>query len=171
MKRVPHLTVVIFSLTILFGPGVLSVTADEPAASPAEHRLLWYAQPASDWSQEALPIGNGRLGAMLFGGVTIERIQFNESSLWSGDNNWDGEYETGDHGFGSYRNFGDLLLEFGNSDDVQVTSPSGHEQGDGKVIGNCVDGGRTRNGVSRILASWSSGKLNCRRPSRWIRTR
>lgn len=73
---------------------------------------LWYNQPAKNWSSEALPIGNGRMGAMLFGGIEQDRIQFNEQSLWSGDNNWDGEYETGDHGFGCYRNFGELQLEF-----------------------------------------------------------
>ena len=48
------------------------------------NKTLWYAQPATKWSSEALPIGNGRLGAMLFGGVSQERIQFNEQSLWSG---------------------------------------------------------------------------------------
>lgn len=73
---------------------------------------LWYKQPAVKWSAEALPIGNGRLGAMFFGGVEREVIQFNEQSLWSGDNNWDGEYETGDHGFGSYRNFGEITIDF-----------------------------------------------------------
>ena len=55
------------------------------------------------------------MGAMLFGGVESERIQFNEDSLWSGDNNWDGDYDCGDHGFGSYRNFGDLYVEFGGA--------------------------------------------------------
>src|ERR1019366_5344951 len=44
---------------------------------------LWYAQPAVKWT-DALPIGNGRLGAMIFGGVTDERIQFNEDTLWTG---------------------------------------------------------------------------------------
>ena len=73
---------------------------------------LWYNQPALKWEQEALPIGNGRMGAMLFGGVDKDLIQFNEQSLWSGDNNWDGKYDTGDHGFGSYRNFGEITLEF-----------------------------------------------------------
>ena len=45
--------------------------------------LLWYAQPASEWV-EALPIGNGRLGAMVFGGVAVERLQLNDDTLWSG---------------------------------------------------------------------------------------
>ncbi|WP_139997646.1 glycosyl hydrolase family 95 catalytic domain-containing protein [Paenibacillus paridis] len=44
---------------------------------------LWYKQPAFRW-EEALPIGNGRLGGMVFGGVAKERIQLNEDTLWSG---------------------------------------------------------------------------------------
>jgi len=44
---------------------------------------LWYRQPAKEWT-EAIPIGNGRLGAMVFGGVDKERLQLNEVSLWSG---------------------------------------------------------------------------------------
>ncbi|MEA3477644.1 MAG: glycoside hydrolase N-terminal domain-containing protein [Bacteroidota bacterium] len=44
---------------------------------------LWYQQPAKTWD-EALPVGNGRLGAMVFGGVYRERIQVNEESLWAG---------------------------------------------------------------------------------------
>ena len=44
---------------------------------------MWYNRPAAEWV-EALPIGNGRLGAMVFGGVATERIQLNEDTLWSG---------------------------------------------------------------------------------------
>jgi alpha-L-fucosidase 2 len=44
---------------------------------------LWYRQPAKRW-EEALPIGNGRIGAMVFGGIEKEQIQINEDSLWSG---------------------------------------------------------------------------------------
>ncbi len=44
---------------------------------------LWYRQPAQKWV-EALPIGNGRLGAMIFGGTTSEHLQFNEDTLWTG---------------------------------------------------------------------------------------
>ena len=44
---------------------------------------LWYRQPANEWV-EALPIGNGRLGAMVFGCVEDERIQLNEDTLWDG---------------------------------------------------------------------------------------
>jgi len=44
---------------------------------------LWYRRPAQRWL-EALPVGNGRLGAMVFGGVADERIALNESTFWSG---------------------------------------------------------------------------------------
>jgi alpha-L-fucosidase 2 len=44
---------------------------------------LWYQQPAKEWT-EALPVGNGRLGAMIFGGTAGERLQFNEDTLWTG---------------------------------------------------------------------------------------
>src|SRR5690349_9050105 len=50
--------------------------------TPHELRL-WYRQPSEQWV-EALPIGNGRLGAMVFGGVAEERLQLNDDTLWSG---------------------------------------------------------------------------------------
>jgi alpha-L-fucosidase 2 len=51
---------------------------------PAESDLrLFYREPARKW-EEALPLGNGRLGAMVYGGVTQEHIQFNEETLWTG---------------------------------------------------------------------------------------
>jgi alpha-L-fucosidase 2 len=50
---------------------------------------LWYRRPAAEWL-EALPLGNGRLGAMVFGGATSERLQLNEETLWSGGpRDWD----------------------------------------------------------------------------------
>jgi alpha-L-fucosidase 2 len=49
----------------------------------ASANILWYKQPATRWV-EALPIGNGRLGGMVFGGINYERIQLNEESMWSG---------------------------------------------------------------------------------------
>ncbi len=59
----------------------LSATAAPP---PDGSLTLWYRQPAARWV-EALPIGNGRLGAMVFGGVPSERIQLNEDSIWAGE--------------------------------------------------------------------------------------
>ena len=55
-------------------------------AQPAIERpdlTLWYDKPAATWN-EALPVGSGRLGAMVFGGIASERIQFNEDTLWTG---------------------------------------------------------------------------------------
>ena len=53
------------------------------AQVPDQPQCLWYAQPAEHWT-DALPVGNGRLGAMVFGGVFDEHIQFNEDTLWKG---------------------------------------------------------------------------------------
>ena len=67
---------------------------------------LWYPQPATNWMTQALPIGNGQMGAMIFGGIAKEHIQFNEESLWIGD-----EQDTG-----AYQAFGDLFVEFNHTD-------------------------------------------------------
>ena len=45
--------------------------------------ILWYDQPAKMW-EEALPLGNAKTGAMVFGGITTERFQLNDNTLWSG---------------------------------------------------------------------------------------
>ena len=57
--------------------------ASEQASRTEDPLLLWYRQPAKEWT-EAMPLGNGRLGAMVFGGVAEERIALNEDTLWSG---------------------------------------------------------------------------------------
>jgi alpha-L-fucosidase 2 len=56
----------------------------ESSSAPTEPLSLWYRKPASQWV-EALPVGNGRLGAMVFGGAAKERIQFNEHTVWTGE--------------------------------------------------------------------------------------
>ena len=53
------------------------------ARETSNNLKLWYTKPAQKWT-EALPIGNGCLGAMIFGGVENDRIQFNEETLWNG---------------------------------------------------------------------------------------
>ncbi len=63
------------------GPGV-SAAADSPPTT-TNRLTLWYDKPAGQWL-EALPVGNGRLGGMVFGGVGTERLQLNEVSVWSG---------------------------------------------------------------------------------------
>ena len=52
--------------------------------SLAQDLKLWYSKPAIKWT-EALPLGNGRVGAMVFGGIDQDRIQFNEETLWTGE--------------------------------------------------------------------------------------
>ncbi len=74
MSKILHLLLVITAL----------LQACVPANEPSKRSLkLWYNEPAEKWT-EALPLGNGRLGAMVFGGIQQERIQLNEESLWSG---------------------------------------------------------------------------------------
>jgi alpha-L-fucosidase 2 len=64
---------------------LLALTLVSPPALPAAERelRLWYRQPAQVWT-EALPTGNGRLGAMVFGGTAEERVQLNEDTVWTG---------------------------------------------------------------------------------------
>ena len=59
------------------------LAAASALAGSNEPLRLWYCQPAAKWT-EALPLGNGRMGAMVFGGVGSERVQFNEDTLWKG---------------------------------------------------------------------------------------
>lgn len=59
------------------------VALEGQAPAPDTPLTLWYRQPAADWNH-ALPVGNGRLGGMVFGGVNHERIQLNEDTIWSG---------------------------------------------------------------------------------------
>ena len=52
------------------------------SASPDLYRAMWYDKPAGDW-KEALPLGNGRLGAMVFGGVNADQLLLNEKTVWT----------------------------------------------------------------------------------------
>ena len=109
--------------------------------------LLWFNQPARNWN-EALPIGNGRLGGMVFGGTNYERIQLNEESVWTGNRNqftdkpdaynvlpeirqllFDGEYASaqklcknefmGQNNWNMYQTLGDLYLKSEHGSDIQ----------------------------------------------------
>lgn len=73
------------------------------AAPSAPPRLrLHYDKPATEWMTEALPVGNGEIGAMFFGGPAQEHIQFNDKTLWEGSHTMRG----------SFQNFGDILINF-----------------------------------------------------------
>ena len=112
----------------------------EPEKDLDPSLVLWYDQPAESWT-EALPIGNGRLGAMIYGKTGNEVIQFNEETLWTGQPHdyahkdaykvldklrellWEGKqkeaHQLGNEAFMSeplgqlsYQPFGDILLDF-----------------------------------------------------------
>ena len=100
-------------MVILSGAMLFNQAVGQPAYR------LFYDRPALNWESEALPVGNGRLGAMLYGGVLSDTIQFNEQSFWSGEINWDGEYYTGECAFGSYLNFGWIVMDFDRKNEVR----------------------------------------------------
>jgi len=93
-----------FVCCVVLATAVSTVSAEEPADWSGKS-VLWYRAPAANWEKQALPIGNGRLGGMIFGGVEKEQIQFNEDTLWIGD-----EKDTG-----AYQTFGDVFIEFGDA--------------------------------------------------------
>ena len=80
---------------------ILLIVLAVAAVAYGQRLALRYNQPAEDWQSQALPIGNGRLGAMIFGDARHEHLQLNEISLWTGD-----EKDTG-----SYQNLADLWLD------------------------------------------------------------
>ena len=79
------LTPAVLAVGMLAGMGQLprGAAPPEPAAAAPAPLTLWYRQPAAQWV-EALPVGNGRLAAMVFGGARRERLQINEDTLWAG---------------------------------------------------------------------------------------
>ena len=82
------------------------------AYSPKNANTLWYTTSAEaagagyTWMEYALPLGNGELGCMVFGGVAREELQFNEKTLWSGEANVVGAPS----GSRTFMNFGSLLI-------------------------------------------------------------
>lgn len=75
-------SILVLTLLILFSCN----SSGEQDVNPS--LKLWYDEPATEW-EEALPLGNGRLGVMVFGDTTNERIQLNDDSMWPGDLGWD----------------------------------------------------------------------------------
>ena len=90
MKRLIIISGIILTITVT---GLVSAAEKETLDSKATQMrevhtasgalTLWYTQPATEWT-DALPIGNGRLGAMIYGGIEQEHLQLNEDTLWSG---------------------------------------------------------------------------------------
>ena len=91
--------------------------------SPKNKNTLWYDAPTTlakvdnPWMEYALPIGNGQLGAMIYGGIACEQVQFNEKTIWTGNST--------NGGRGAYQNFGNIYIEdlsdiFGYTEDKAV---------------------------------------------------
>jgi len=77
------------AFVLLVALAALVAPSKSESTAPARPLVLWYRQPAAEWTQ-ALPVGNGRLGGMVFGGVEKERIQLNEETVWAGGP-WDAD--------------------------------------------------------------------------------
>jgi alpha-L-fucosidase 2 len=75
-------------LTIFSGCFLLFYSPPSLSQNQTSGMKIWFNKPAENWN-EALPTGNGSLGAMVFGGVEKERIELNEKSVWTGEPRWD----------------------------------------------------------------------------------
>lgn len=144
--------------------------------TPENRHTIWFDQPATStnsgdpWMEYSLPIGNGRLGAMISGGVAQDNIQFNEKSLWNGSTTTRG----------NYMNFGNVYVEeisdvFGDSDsncvesyirnldlsegkaNVEFTSPDGKTTYTREYIASYPD-----NVVAMRYGASEGGKINLR---------
>lgn len=98
-------TMSIHTLYILLSFATACLTVPLQAAERVPLKL-WYDEPAVEWMTSALPVGNGDMGAMFFGGVAHEQLQFNEKTLWSGST----------EKRGAYRNFGNIYMDFQTPD-------------------------------------------------------
>lgn len=98
-------TMSIHTLYILLSFATACLTVPLQAAERVPLKL-WYDEPAVEWMTSALPVGNGDMGAMFFGGVAHEQVQFNEKTLWSGST----------EKRGAYRNFGNIYMDFQTPD-------------------------------------------------------
>jgi len=76
------------------------------ASCASAELVLWYSSPATDAMTQALAIGNGRMGALVFGNPDQERLVVNEDSLWTGDENPSGDYDK----MGAYQTLGDVQI-------------------------------------------------------------
>lgn len=107
MKSIKRIVGIFVFLFFIWGTmACCSYSQENERKQPA--LKLWYDKPATEWMTSALPIGNGELGAMIFGGVKREQIQFNEKTLWSGSPALRG----------AYQNFGNLFIEFSGHTDL-----------------------------------------------------
>lgn len=100
-----------FVYVVFFLLAFCSIAVSCQQADETMELKLWYTRPAMEWMTSALPIGNGELGAMFFGGINREQLQFNEKTLWTGST----------EKRGAYQNFGDVYIDFDDVDIIGVT--------------------------------------------------
>ncbi|MFD1217117.1 glycoside hydrolase family 95 protein [Microbulbifer celer] len=91
IKPIQSLKIAACSIALLYGfgstlPAGASADTLDLGASVNRPLTLWYDKPAENWNQ-ALPVGNGRLGAMIYGGAGREILQLNEDTIWAGEPN------------------------------------------------------------------------------------
>ena len=114
----------------------LLLAAFTASAVQAGDLTLRYDKPAANAMNEALPVGNGHIGGVLFGGVQEERFQFNEISLWTGD-----DYsEMGERSYGAYQTMGDVFLDLDTAPRPTVTCPSGQHGSASEEVEYSCDG-------------------------------
>ncbi|PIF05984.1 MAG: alpha-L-fucosidase [Draconibacterium sp.] len=92
MKKLSPLKTAISFVLLLFA---ITLSGCKKPEDKNPKLRLWYDKPASDWMTEALPLGNGHLGVMFFGGVENEQLQFSEGTLWEGGPGADPRYNFG----------------------------------------------------------------------------
>lgn len=80
---IPRSSVPALALAAVLGAALCAVAAPGPAAPADATTVIWSSRPADKW-ENAYPVGNGRLGAMVFGRTGEERIQLNEDTYWTG---------------------------------------------------------------------------------------
>jgi len=85
--KLKKLILTTFSFCLLSISGSLLSGQDKPS-----NMKIWFNQPALNWN-DALPVGNGRLGAMIFGGIEMEHLELNEATVWTGGPRWDANPE------------------------------------------------------------------------------
>ncbi len=141
-----------------FALALASPLAARPAPDPAT--VIWFKSPATDWL-EALPVGNGHMGAMIFGDVAKERIQFNEQTLVPGTS------ET--KGVDFYQPFGDIHLEFPGA---PSTTPADYrreldlDSATARVSYSTDDVTYTREVVASLPANLIAVRLTASRPGK-----
>ncbi len=84
IRRIALLLIVLSTISCAQHLGEISNHPTSKLSAPDNPMILWYDKPAKNW-EEALPIGNGRLGAMVYGGLEKETLQLNEETVWAGE--------------------------------------------------------------------------------------